>query len=569
MENDESASHQSLEKTASTVEIASTTIERTTSKAVPSATGRTAWDALVDMGGMLGPYTPWIIIVAGLFFGTYKFMDMQQAARKDAQAASRDELEKAHQALLSTYDSIGKMHTQQLEGLSSMLKLNKETAESTQDQTSRLNKLKEDTKNTEEEAKAAKEAADKAKEEALAAEKEKLAAQRSREEAGIKLQRNIKDFADRQKELDRQTAAVKQRTAHILVLRDKLIDLARNLVNSTDPSVATIGQDILKESSLEAQNLLAAYAKQPGQTTAEPLQELVGSREEILEAALTKGLGFTFWQKYSMKDGTKTAYVGVFRQTADADEGIVLLTVTEKKVKDVDVFPLGVSVALWDSDDWYKPVAYNLYLRPTGEAGIDRFTIKGDFWTVPDTETDFLDQGPPKKTYGVEKPLYFMKLDDFKKKADIFKAAKESNREGFSTMVAMLENEKTFDANKIAEPFAAPMPKGLRETFVQLLTESVKRAKVNGVEIASASNLKSAVHGSIAATALKPGFKIEEVHPSAPSTNGETCSILCEYHPVDEGIRHARLTFTRDTPESKWMLLKFENPVVLSLARAE
>ena len=87
----------------------------------------------------------------------------------------------------------------------------------------------------------------------------------------------------------------------------------------------------------------------------------------------------------------------------------------------------------------------NLYLRPTGEAGIDRFAIKGGSWTIPDTETDFLDEGPPKKIYGVEKPLNFMSLDDFKKKADIFKAASESNREGFSNMVAMLENEKTFD----------------------------------------------------------------------------------------------------------------------------
>ena len=50
MENDEPASHLSLEKTASTVQIASTTVERTSSKTAPATTGRTAWDALVDMG---------------------------------------------------------------------------------------------------------------------------------------------------------------------------------------------------------------------------------------------------------------------------------------------------------------------------------------------------------------------------------------------------------------------------------------------------------------------------------------------------------------------------------------
>jgi myosin heavy subunit len=464
------------------------------------------------------------------------------------------------------------MHAQQLSNLMSMLKLNDQTAQSTQQKQTELKKLQEETEKTKLQIEEAEKAIEKANGEVNSAKKEQTEAQKQREEADRKRVIQERDFLAKKKELDRKDMAVKQRTTHIMGLRDKLIELARNLVKSSDSTVASLGQEILKESFLEAENLLAAYAKHPGPETAEPLSELVGSSEEALEAALPKGLGFAFWQKYSMKDGSKTAYVGVVRQTAETDEGIVLITVTEKKVEDIDVFPLGLSVAFWDPDDWSKPVAYNLYLRPNGEAGIDRFVIKGDRWTVPDTETDFLDEGPPKKVYGVEKPLYFMKLDDFKTKhAEIYKAAAASNREGFSTMVAMLENEKIFNANKITELAAGNMLPGLRETFVQLLTESIKRTKVKGVEIASASNLKLDVYGLVAAMALKPGFKIEGIRPSpaSTSTKSETCGILCEYRPFDEGIKHGRLTFTRDSPEGKWMLLNFEPSVALSLTSAE
>ena len=573
MENDESANRLSLEKTASTVQIASTTVERTTSKAGPETTGRTAWDAIVDVLGMLGRYTPWIIIFAGGCYGFYKFRELQQHAQKDAQDAAQSQIDQAHKDLRDTYEQIGKMHQQQLEGLSSMLSLNQKTTESTKQQQTELNALRDEAKKIQGEAEEAKKAVAKAKSDALAAEKEKADAQRQREEEDSKHGKRAREFADKEKELARQEAAVKQRSAHITELRDKLSILARHMVDSKDPSIATLGRDIQKESSLEAEKLLAAYSKQPGTKTAEPLQELVGASEETLEAMLPKGLGFAFWQRYSMKDGTDTAYLGVVRQTADTDEGVVSLTMTGKKVENVDVFPLIVSVALWAPGDWNKSIAYNLYLRPDGEVGIDPFDIQRDFWTVPDIYTEYHSEGPPKKIFGVEKPLYFMKLEDFKKRTDIFKAARTSDREGFSNMVAMLENEKTFDATKIAQPYAEQMPKGMRETFVQLLTESVKRAKVKSVEIASPSNLKPEVHGLIAAAALKPDFRIEEVELtpalSASSTKKEIYFIRCAYRPVDEPIKHARLTFVREGSNGKWMLQNFENPFAPSLAKAE
>ena len=596
MENDASVSHVSHEETASTVETATMKVERTTSRDAPATTGRTAWDALVDIGGMLGRYTPWIIMVAGVLYGAYKFIELTHSAQQDAQDAAQrardaaqDEIKLAQTELRNTYAQIGVMHKQQLENLLSMLNVNKATTESTELQRSSLTKLQEEIRTKQEEARQAQKDVAQAQKDAAQAQSDVISAKQTLERASNTLeetrQQNIKimqqntkimqQLQDKQRELDRKVSTIQQRAKYIKEQKDKLSKLAEDLVRSADSSVVALGRDILdKTSSSEAINSLTAYAKQPGKDTAEPLDELLGSSEEPLEVALQQGLEFTFWQKYSKKDGTKTAYIGVVRQTDVIDEGIVLLTVGEKKVVNVDVFPRGLSLAGRDPDDWNKPIAYNLYLRPTGEAGIDLFTPKTTQWKILET-TDFDEKWPPKEIYGSEKPLDFMSFDDFKKEAEIYEAAKASKNEGFLNMVAMLENEKGFDANKIAEPFATKIPKEIRETFVQLLTDSVKRAEGKSVRIASASKLPREVYGPIAAAALKPGFKIEDVRSSqaatGSSTQGETYFILCHYGPVRASSQpqYARLTFTREGSDGKWMLLNFENPVVLPSARAE
>lgn len=333
MENDESASHLSLEKTASTVQIASTTVERTMSKAAPATTGRTAWDALVDMGGMLGRYTPWIIIVAGVFYGTYKFRELQQHAQKDAQDAAQSQIDEAHKDLRDTYEQIGKMHQQQLERLSSMLDLDKKTTESTKQKQAELDKLQEETKRIQLEAQEAQKTVDHAAAEVVSAKRQKDLVQRSFEQITHSLEQKRQESEKNQRDLALREAAFSQRADTIIALKDRLTGVAKHLVDSTDASVATLGRDILKEfSPLDVKKMLTAYAKQPGKDTAKPLDDLLGSGEETLDTALRgeQGLGFSFWQKYTRKDGTKTAYVGVVHQTDVTDDGVVLLTARGK-----------------------------------------------------------------------------------------------------------------------------------------------------------------------------------------------------------------------------------------------
>ena len=568
-----------------------------------TTTGRTPWDALVDMGGMLGRYTPWIIILAGAVFGGLKINEATRAAN----AAAKGDVDAAQKSLRDTYTNIGQMHAQQLANLKAMLEVNKATAADTAEKVKDAEHAKKASDSAKAEAAAANNEADEKKKEAMLAKAEAASAKQEAEEektkatmakaenaslleeaeraqkalAEQKLELDDKErvfnqtqgqHADSQREAARQAHAVSQRAEHITELKDKLIDIANQVKGSKDSSVATLGRKILEEASRDAENLLAAYSKEPGKETSEPLSDLVGSNEDVLDRILPKGLGFTFWQKYSNAAETRGAYIGVVHQTDDTDEDVVLISVAEKKVSDVDVFRRAVSVAGWDPYNWNRAVAYNLYLRPNNDPGVDRFTPTADHWTAPDTVTAF--PNGAKKIYGTEKSLPYMGLDDFKKKhADIFKAANESNKEDFSDMVAMLENEKGFAANTVAEPFAREMPKGIRDTFVPLLSESVKRASVKSVKIPPASERHPDVCGEIAAVALKKDFRIEGVQPiqaaSVSSAKGETCSIVCAYITFGNPPQHARLTFSREGSDGKWMLQDFENPIYLPSAPSD
>jgi hypothetical protein len=145
-------------------------------------------------------------------------------------------------------------------------------------------------------------------------------------------------------------------------------------------------------------------------------------------------------------------------------------------------------------------------------------------------------------------------------------------------MLGMLENETRLDPKKIAD--GAGMQAEIRAAFVQLLTEahqeSLKPASLRSANmIASGSALTPEVYGRIAAMALMNDFKVENTQASQSSaaslTKDPTSVIFCGYKTFDkEPInRHARLTFTHEGSDGKWMLLNFENPVVPPSTRAE
>ena len=513
-------------------------------------------------------------MVAGGLYGVYKFTTVREDAQKEANAR-----------LVATYKQIGEMHDQQMSQLSAMLKLNRETAADTAEKIKEAEVAKQNVNGAKAEAEQAKADANKARASAAS-----LLEQSN--ETNERVNKRFKELRDKENEQARKANIFDQQVQYIKELKGQLIELAR-LIRSRDSSVATMAETILNEASVEAKNLLSRYAREFGKdrkkddANANALNELVGSSAKALETALTqeKWLGFVFWQKYAKNDKAPTTYIGVVRQTTNTAEGVILISTegpnpAEEKVSDVQVFGHLVSVAGRDPDNWNKLIAYNVYLRPTGELGIDAFTPNTDHWTIPETESDFKESDDNEAKHdtlsGSEQPMAFMSLQDFKKNAELYDAAKSSYRREFSSMIGMLENETHFDPKKIGD--TAEMPAEIRDALVQLLAEShqeslkpgpIKSAKM----IAPGSDLKPEVYGRIAAMALMKDFKTERTQPadsSVTSTKDQACIILCGYSTFDEAPikRHARLTLTREGTDGKWMLLNFENPIVLSSIRA-
>ena len=573
MENEEPEKQLTREKTATTVEVASTKVERTTSAAASTVTGRTAWDALVDMGSTLGRLTPWVIIVAGALYGVYKFTTLTQSAQQDANKKLND-----------TYDEISKMRTQQMENLKSMFDLNNIIEERAKRKAHDAEEAQKDAVEAQKRLEAANESAKKAEESAKKAESHTRYIEGQASKIAEGTNQKLEELKKKENELAGKADLIDQQGEHIRKLKGQLIELAK-LVNSKDSLAASRADNILNEASIEAKSLLSEYGKAPSKDTARALNELIGSSAKTLETALTqgKGLGFAFWQKYTKNDKAPTTYFGVSRQTNNTAEWGIFISVegpnpAEEKVSAVEVIDRFVSVAGRDPQDWNKRIAYNVYLRPTGELGIDPFTPNTGHWTIPETENDFKDKEHPDKEAkhetlsGSEQPMAFMSLQDFEKNTELYDAAKRSYRREFSSMIGMLENETHFDPKKIGD--TAEMPADIVGAVVQLLAEShqesLKPGPINSAKmIAPGSGLTPEVYGRIAAMALMKDFKIESTQPadsSVASTKDQACVVVCGYSTFDEAPikRHARLTFTREGSNGKWMLLNFENPVVLS-----
>lgn len=204
MESEEPEKQLSHEKTATTVEVASTKMERATTVAASTVTGRTAWDALVDMGTMLGRLTPWIIIVAGALYGVYKFTTLTQ----DAQKAANDKL-------TATYEEIGKMHDQQMGNLKEMLELTKRIEE----------RAKAKAKEADEAQKAAEEATARADSAKKRAEDIQKGADRALF-SQTRLAKRQQEVSDRARNLEFREKKVSQRAAHIKELKAKLLEIA-------------------------------------------------------------------------------------------------------------------------------------------------------------------------------------------------------------------------------------------------------------------------------------------------------------------------------------------------------
>ncbi|HXZ14597.1 MAG TPA: hypothetical protein VEH77_01230, partial [Roseiarcus sp.] len=104
-------------------------------KAQPPVTGRTQWDALVDIFNTLGTVAPYIAFIALGLFAYYKFTQLTEQNASDLQKAQAEasqryesQIATANKVLAETYDEIGKMSASQITNLNAMLDLHSKAA---------------------------------------------------------------------------------------------------------------------------------------------------------------------------------------------------------------------------------------------------------------------------------------------------------------------------------------------------------------------------------------------------------------------------------------------------------
>src|ERR1044071_9890765 len=114
-----------IEKTSTVAETATRT-ERILVEA-DTKTGRTLWDSLVDLAHLMGPYAPWVIMIAGAAYAAFKFTELQKTAQITAREQVQKELDAAHKELRDTFNQIGEMNKHQMTNVKAMLELHDET----------------------------------------------------------------------------------------------------------------------------------------------------------------------------------------------------------------------------------------------------------------------------------------------------------------------------------------------------------------------------------------------------------------------------------------------------------
>jgi hypothetical protein len=205
-------------------------------------TGRTQWDAAVDVVRLLGNAGPYLLLVGLVVFGFYKFQELSQQrdadlekTRQTATESYRQQLSAANKALVETYQAMGSISGTQIKNLSDMLELHARATTRTQE----LQQAQEEQR---------------AKLEQALREVETAGNQKRQVEVDLK---NIQDNVARDKaELDRLDTALKEgkrnlsdSASQVGAVRDQMIALARAVRGNDTPSATRLSAEILKENA--------------------------------------------------------------------------------------------------------------------------------------------------------------------------------------------------------------------------------------------------------------------------------------------------------------------------------
>jgi hypothetical protein len=379
-------------------------------KAPKALTGRTQWDALVDVLRLLGNAGPYLMIVGLVIFGFYKFQELGQQrdldlqkARETATESYRQQLSAANKALVDTYQAMGSICGTQIKNLSEMLELHAKATTRTQE----LQKAQEEQR---------------FKLDLAQREVEVAGDQKKQVEVDLK---NIQDSVVRDKaELERLAAALKEgrrnlsdSAVQVGAVRDKMIDLARAVRNNATVSAKQLADDILKENSDPIDLELS-------KSDANALRALIGRNDADTASDLVKNAKFAFVIRTASRSGSgskgsrllagEAPTEGLFRNITQLESDGSLIVGT-------DVVGSLFGTATADEDDWYSVVKR---LVAHSENSNTQWTIRNDQETW--SPEDIPEKIEVLKSDGRKYP--YLNLDQLQKQApDVFSWLKDSS----------------------------------------------------------------------------------------------------------------------------------------------
>jgi hypothetical protein len=326
-----------------------------------TVTGRTQWDALVDIFTTLGTVAPYIAFVGLGLFAFYKFSQLTEQNTSDLQKAQAEasqryesQIATTNKVLAETYDEIGKMSASQITNLNAMLDLHSKAAKQTQELQISIQDLRQKSEEQQKETIANAEKSS-AQLNALAAELQMVKSDKEKVEFDLttkldqaqKLDTEIKALTNT---LSSKREALSTSADEISDIRRRAAELAQAVAESK-PNTVELANAIINELGASNSQLFANLLQEDSRD--KTLKALIGLSEAVLTSFLKqKGFLFSiklpaFNESYQYLAALGKTHNGIFEPILDVevDKGRITSATMSKKL---------VAYKVPDSQDWYK-----------------------------------------------------------------------------------------------------------------------------------------------------------------------------------------------------------------------
>lgn len=480
-----------------------------------TVTGRTQWDALVDIFTTLGTVAPYIAFVGLGLFAFYKFTQLTEQNTSDLQKAQAEasqryesQIATANKVLAETYDEIGKMSASQITNLNAMLDLHSKAAKQTQELQLSIQDLRQKAEEQQKESIANAEKST-AQLNALSTELQRVKGDKEKVEFDLitkldqaqKLDTEIKTLTNT---LTSKREALSTSADEISNIRRRAAELAQAVVESK-PNADELANAIMKELGASNSQLFADLLHEDSRDKA--LKALIGLSEEELTSFL-KQKGFLFavrvpgsggGHQYLAALGKK--HDGVFGPILDVevDKGritsaIASNTLAAYKVPDPQDWYTDDSVIVLCSSGCSSKMFYMLN-NVTTKIDLAHWSRKGENLVISEPNEDL--------KYATIDEIQTYQLNVF------WDAEPDGNCDTEEcTSVKLYNRAKTLDIESLFVGDVAKLPVDSQNALKEIFRSALRRDQNLGSLIESQANVDVHELGFLASGILRPGFSL-------------------------------------------------------------